>query len=187
MKRLPHLLVPLAFLAACATPETLVQSIDTSAFATATTFGIEAPDASAASDPGYAERLQAAVESEIVRTLSAKGYHRSAFAEADLKISYRLASMGRIARDDRENAWAESRTSLGPGDPYAPYQPLAGTSAGARHGMLLVTITDAKSGAVVWQATSEGVASSSTAAIGVVTRSAHAALAKIPAAPHREP
>jgi hypothetical protein len=182
MKRLAQLLVPLTLLVACATPETLVQSIDTKAFAAATTFGIEAPDASAASDPGYTERLQTAVESEIAQTLSAKGYQRSALAEADLKISYRLASMGRVARDERQDARAEARTSLGPGDPYGEYQPLTGSSAGARRGMLLVTITDGKSGAVVWQATSEGVASSSTSAVAAVTRSAHAALAKVPAA-----
>jgi len=184
MKRLLQRLLPLTVLVACAAPETLVQSIDAAAFAAATTFGIEAPDVSAASDPVSAGRLQEAVEGEIVRTMSAKGYRQVA-AGADLKVAFRLASMGRIARDERENPQAESRTSLGPGDPYGDYQPLAGTGAGERRGMLLVTITSAKTGAVVWQATNEGVATSSTSAIGVATRSARAALAKIPTAAHR--
>jgi hypothetical protein len=185
MKRLLHLLVPLALLVACAAPETLVQSIDAAAIAAATTFGIEAPDASGATDPALAERLQAAVESEITRALSAKGYQHAALAGADLKVSYRLASMGRVARDERENPQAESRTTLGPGDPYGSYHPLAGTGAGARRGMLLVTITNAKSGAVVWQATSEGVATSTTSAVGAVERSVRAALAEVPASQHR--
>lgn len=185
MRHWPPMLVALAVLVACAAPETLVQSIDTAAIAAATTFGIEAPDASGASDPGYAEQLQAAVEAEIVRTLSAKGYQQVALAQAELKVSYRLASMGRVARDERENPQAESRTSLGPGDPYGNYQPLAGTGAGTRRGMLLVTITTAKSGAVVWQATSEGTATSASSAIGMATRGARAALAKVPTAQRR--
>jgi Domain of unknown function (DUF4136) len=185
MRRLPQLLVPLALLVACAAPETLVQSIDTTAITAAATFGIEAPDASGAADPAYAERLQAAIEGEIVRTLSAKGYRQVALAQAELKVSYRLAPMGRVARDERENPQAESRTSMGPGDPYGNYQPLAGTGAGTRQGMLLVTITAAKSGAVVWQATSEGTATSASSAIGMAARSARAALAKIPTAQRR--
>jgi hypothetical protein len=185
MRRLPLLLAPLALLAACAAPETLVQSIDTAAFAAATTYGIEAPDASGAADPAYAEKMQAAVEGEIVRTLSAKGYQQVALAHAELKVSYRLASMGRVARDERENPQAESRVSAGPGDPYGNYQPLAGTGAGTRRGMLLVTITTAKSGAVVWQATSEGTATSASSAIGMAVRSARAALANAPSAQRR--
>ena len=187
MKRLPQLLAPLALLAACAAPEALVQSTDAASFASAATFSVETPDSTGASDPALAGRLHAAVESEIVRLLSAKGYHQVGVAQADLKVAYRLASMGRAARDDRENPQAESRTSLGPGDPYGDYHPLGTTGAGARQGMLLVTITNAKSGTIVWQATSEGAASSTSSAIGEVTRSARAALKNIPSAQRRGP
>ena len=111
----------------------------------------------------------------------------AALANDDLRVSYRLASLGRVAPEDRENPMSEPRTSVGPGDPSSEYVPLSGTGVGARQGILLVTITEAKTGAVVWQATSEGIASSTASAVSAVTRGTQAALEKVPAASKRAP
>jgi hypothetical protein len=188
MKRLWMLLPALGLLASCAAPDTLVQSTDAAAIARASTFAIEAPpaasDAVASADVA---RLRAAVESEIGRSLAAKGYRPAERATADLWIAYRLVPMGRIAREDRENPIAASRPSMGPGDPYGTYEPLAGAGGGERLGMLLVTITDARSGAIVWQATSEGMATTSASAARGAARGTHAALAKLPQTLHRAP
>jgi len=182
MNRAIRLIAMLACLGACAAPETLVEPGNIAAFAAAATYAVDAPDLGDAADRGTAERMHAAVESEITRALSGKGYERAALAAADLKVSYRLASMARVPREAREDPQAESRTRLGPGDPYGDYQPLAGTGGGMRRGLLLLTITDVKSGAVVWQATSEGEATSTAAAVGAVGRGARVALSRIPAA-----
>jgi len=180
MKRLLRLFLPLGLLAACAAPDTLVQPVDASAFATASTFAVEAPDVAGTADRGAAERLRAAVEEEVTRVMSAKGYQPAALGAADLRVTCRLASMGRVAREDREDPQAESRPKMGAGDPYGGYEPLAGTGAGARRGLLLVTITDVKSGAVILQATSEGVATSTSSAAREVARGARTALEKVP-------
>jgi hypothetical protein len=181
MRRCIRVFVPLALLAACAAPDTLVQTSDIAAFSATSTFGIETLAATGSSDPQLASRLNVAVEKEIARSLAGKGYRQVALAEADLKVEYRLASLGRVPRNDRENPREESRPKMGAGDPFGDYEPLTGAGAGARHGLLLVMITSAKSGAVVWQATSEGIANGADAVVRMATRGARDALARVPA------
>jgi hypothetical protein len=166
-----------AWLAACAAPETLVQSVDATAIGSATTYSLEPPPAPAASDEG--RQLRGAVETELGHSLEAKGF-RALPAGADLKVAFRLVPTGRVDRDERAHPRAEARTPVGPGDPYGGYRPLAGADGGERLGMLLVTITDTRSGAIVWQATSEGSATGTASATAAVTRAAHAALEKLP-------
>jgi hypothetical protein len=186
MTRFIMLSALIAFLCACAAPETLLVSTDSATIAAASSFAIEAPPPAmaGAADAGEVARLHTAVQDEITRTLSSKGYRLADASVADLKIAYRLVPMGRVPRLDRENTVAESRVSTGAGDPYGTYRPLAGTGGGERLGMLLLTIVDAKSGATVWQATNQGEATGTSSAVRAVVRGTRAALAKIPAA-HR--
>jgi len=187
--RITALLAVLVLLGACAAPETLLLSTDSGTIAAASGFAIVAPPAGTigAANSHESERLRAAVEDEITRTPRAKGYRLADPTVADLKIEYRLVPEGRVPREDRENTVAESRVSTGPGDPYGTYRPLAGTGAGERRGMLLLTITNVKSGATVWQATNEGVVAGTSSAVHAAVRGTRAALAKIPEARHRAP
>ncbi len=169
------------WLCACAAPETLLQTTDASAFQAARSYVIEVPPAPDVNDSGadLARRLRAAVEGEITRSLNAKGY-RVAASDADLSVAYKIAATGRGSREAADHPRGVVRPSVGAGDPYAAYRPLAGTGVGDRTGMLLVMITSAKTGAVVWQATSEGSATSDASAERAVTRGTQAALAKLP-------
>lgn len=166
-----------AWLGACAAPATLVQSVDAAAIGSATTYSLESPATPPATDE--ARQLRGAVESELGRGLAAKGF-RAAPVGADLAVAFRLVPTGRVDRDEREHPRAEARTPVGPGDPYGGYRPLAGADGGERLGMLLVTITDTRTGAIVWQATSEGSATGTASAMAAVTRAARAALDKLP-------
>jgi Domain of unknown function (DUF4136) len=186
MKRLPRALTPhlvlAALVAACAAPETLLQSTDTAAIATASTYAIEAaPPVDPNASSSEAKQIRSALESEIAKTLEAKGY-RAASTGADLKVSVRVAPTGRMAREESVDPNVHVPTAVGPGDPYGGYRPFTGAEGGERLGMLLLTITDTRSSAIVWQATSEGSATGTASAISAVKRAAHAALEKIPKA-----
>jgi hypothetical protein len=189
MYRLPASLLLSVLLGACAAPQTLVQSIDAPVLSAASTFAIDPPPlgTTGSANPNEAARLRAAIEGEITRVLGSKGYEIADPESADLKVAYRLAFMGRLPRNEREDAVAESRVATGPGDPYGTYRPLPEAAEGERPAMLLVTITDRKSSAIVWQATNEGLATSTASAVGEVSRATRAALAKVPTAQRRRP
>jgi len=157
-----------------------IQASDPAAFAAGRSYAIEAQDAPATSALG--ERVRAAVESEIAKSLGAKGYQRVEPATAQLKVVYRLVPMGSRARDERVPAALTGKVSVGAGDPFGGYRPPAGADAAEKLGMLLVTVTDVKSGKVVWQATSEGSATSGDSAVSAATQATHALLDKVPRA-----
>jgi Domain of unknown function (DUF4136) len=175
--------------AACAAPQTIIDSTDVAALSAASTFAINPPpvDTTGAATPHEGTRLRAAIEGEITRALTGKGYHLADPQSADLLVTYRLVSMGRVQRNEREDVVAESRVRSGPGDPYGAYQPLPETAAGERREMLLVTIADRKSATIVWQATNEGLATGTASAVGEVTGAARGALAKVPPSRRERP
>ena len=189
MVRLPVSVVLGVILGACAAPQTLLQSVDASALAAASTYAIEPPPPGTigADTRHEGERLRTSIEGEIARVLDGKGYGRSERETADLRVSYRLVSMARLKLDEREDAVAESRVGPGPGDPYGSYHPLPESAQGERHEMLLVTITDRRSATIVWQATNEGLATSAGSAVSEVSRAAREALAKVPKSQPRHP
>jgi hypothetical protein len=167
---------------ACAAPQALVQSTDVAAFAGASTFAIQLPPpgTTGAATPTEGARLRTAIEGEIVRVLGSKGYHPADPGAADLLVTYRLAYMGRLRLDEKEDVVAESRVALGSGEPYGTYRPLPETAQGARRELLLVTITDRKSARIIWQATNDGLATGTASAVGEVSGAARATLAKVP-------
>ncbi len=167
---------------ACAGPQTLVESADLGVLAAAATFAINPPPAgtTGATTPHEGTRLREAIEGEIAQVLKSKGYRQVDPPAADLVVTYRLVFMGRVNRDDREDVIAESRVASGPGDPYGTYHPIPETARGERREMLLVTIADRKSSMVVWQATNEGLATGTSAAVSEVSRATRATLARLP-------
>jgi hypothetical protein len=169
-------------LGGCAAPPAVIESADGATLSAASTFTIDPPplDTTGAATSREGSRLRAAIEGEIVRSLGHKGYHLADPQSAQLVVAYRLASMGRVPREDREDAIAESRVASGPGSPYRPYQPLPEQAEGARREMLLLTIADRQSARIVWQATNEGLATSTASAISVVSGATRGALAKLP-------
>ena len=119
---------------ACAAPQTLVESIDVAALSSASTFAIDPPPpgTTGATTPQEGTRLRTAIEGEIARTLGRKGYRLTDPQSAELLVAYRLVYMGRVKRDEREDAVAQSRVAPGPGDPYGAYQALPESSQGER-------------------------------------------------------
>ena len=157
-----------------------VQASDPTTFAAGRSYSIEAQEAPAASE--LAARVRAAVETEIAKSLGDKGYQRAEPATAQLKITYRLVPLGSHLREERVSPALESHVSVGQGDPYGGYVPPAGGEATEKFGMLLLTVTDVKSGNVVWQATSEGSGTSKSSVVSAATRATHAVLEKVPPA-----
>lgn len=169
--------LPLVLIAACASAPitSTVQASDPAAFAQARTFVLAGPpEGGIALDP----KLRAAVESGLAEGLRRHGYAPAAGA-ADLRVDWRVAPMGRVSQDASSRPALEAHTPIGPGDPYAGYRAPAGADAGANAGMLLVTISNA-SGAVVWQATSEGMATGAASAVRGAGRAAKSAVAGAP-------
>lgn len=157
-----------------------VQASDPAVFAAGRSYAIEAQETPAATE--LAGRVRAAVETEIAKSLGGKGYQRAEPAAAQLKVTYRLVPLGSHLREDRVSPALESHVSVGPGDPYGGYVPASGAEATEKFGMLLLTVTDVKSGNVVWQATSEGSATSKSSIVSAATKAAHAVLEKVPQA-----
>jgi hypothetical protein len=169
-------------LAACAlAPVTAtVESSDPAALMRARTFAIESPPAGGLTlDP----RLRAAIDGGLTDVMVKRGY-RAAAAPVDLRVVWRVAPAGREAQDARGRPALEAHTSIGPGDPFDSYRAPGGADAGTDRGLLAVTIVDA-AGAVVWQATSEAMATGRASAVEAGHRAAKAALAGVPKAAAR--
>ena len=176
-------------ISACTAPQTLVESIDVTALSAASSFAIDPPPqgTTGAATRNEGARMRAAIESEIARVLGGKGYRLSDPQLADLVVTYRVVYMGRVKRDEHENAVAESRVGPATGDPYGTYQPLPESAQGERREMLLVTIADRKSARIVWQATNEGLATGTASAVSEVSRAARGAFEKLPRSRRAQP
>jgi hypothetical protein len=176
------LIAPLALLAVgCASPLTNdIQASDPATFAAGRSYAIEPQETPAASP--LAASVRAAVESEITKSLGSKGYEPVGQTAAQLKITYRLVPTGSRPREERVPEALAAHVSMGAGDPYSGYRPPAGADAPEKFGMLLLTVTDVKSGKVVWQATSEGSATSESSVVSVATQATRAVLDKVPRA-----
>jgi len=182
MHRLTAIFMLCVFVGACAGPQTLIESTDAATLAAASSFAIDPPPSgtTGAATPQEGLRLRAAIEGEITQIFINKGYRLADPQAADLVVTYRLVYMGRVKRDDHEDVIAESRVAGGPGDPYGTYQPIPESAQGERREMLLVTIADRKSSAIIWQATNEGLATGTSSAVSEVSRAARVTLAKLP-------
>jgi len=161
---------------ACATPTTLVQSTDVAALASARTYVVESP-AGVSSDEGV--RVSHRISEEIGQILDARGFRATA-SEADLKVSFRVVPGGRRAREEPEKARIGARTAVGPGDPFEAYTPFNDAEGDQRIRVLLLAITDNRSGAIVWQTTTECDVTSTASALSQAGRATRAALSKVP-------
>ncbi len=168
-------------LAACATGLTnTIQEGDPTLFAAAHSYAITSPEPPAATAQGA--QLRETVESQITKSLEGKGYQRADAGTAQLKVSYQLVPLGTRLRDERVPAAVAAHVNTGPGDPYGGYRPPAGADASEKFGMLMLSVTDAKTGSVVWQGSSEGVVTSRRSMLNAARQATSEILAKAPKA-----